>query len=186
MSDEASAPTEGGPKLAKSGSIVGRWELNPDGSTVTFGIKHFWGIMTVRGVFDTVTGKGEVGPDGSFSGSISLDAASVNTKNKQRDKHLRSADFFHAENHPEVTITLDDAVLSPDGRLTGQVQLGAAGHQNPVSLDATVSELEPGKVLLEAEATVDRTLFGMTWSPMGMSAKNATVKVKARFDRVSA
>jgi polyisoprenoid-binding protein YceI len=59
--------------------------------------------------------------------------------------------------------------------------LQAAGHSEPVSFTARAEDISPGAITLRAELVVDRTLFGMTWSPMGIAAKEAAGTVVARF-----
>ena len=54
-------------------------------------------------------GEATVGPDGDGTGHMSFDAQSLNTKNKERDKHLRSADFFDAGTHRRVALTVTSA-----------------------------------------------------------------------------
>ena len=68
-----------------------------------FAIKHLWGLITVRGRFDTLTGVAHVTADGTITTSLIINAASVDTKQNKRDKHLRSADFFNVETHPQIT-----------------------------------------------------------------------------------
>ena len=93
----------------------GRWTLDPAGSSAEFHAKQFWGAITVHGHFERLEGEGTVAPDGTVSGVVRLDAASLTTKNNKRDKHLRSADFFDTEHHPNVTITVTRLSLDPDG-----------------------------------------------------------------------
>ena len=103
-----------------------------------FRVRHFWRAITVRGWFDQVDGDGTVRPDGTVTGQLVMQAASLNTKNKQRDRHLRSADFFDAGQHPRVVVTVQQAALGPDGRLTGEGTLEAAGITEPLRLTADV------------------------------------------------
>ncbi|WP_452600610.1 YceI family protein [Pontimicrobium sp. MEBiC06410] len=81
-----------------------KWEIDKSHSSITFKVSHFK-IATVKGNFDDFSGaiqsKGE-----DFNGAstdITIKTASINTNQKDRDKHLRSADFFNAEAHPEIT-----------------------------------------------------------------------------------
>src|SRR5258708_37451917 len=110
MSDnEGSAASAAMPDVTAimaEGTAGGHWALDPAGSQVQFHVKHFWGAITVHGSFGQVTGEGEVGPDGSVDGQTVLDAASLSTQNKQRDKHLRSADFFDSDNHQQVVVSV--------------------------------------------------------------------------------
>jgi polyisoprenoid-binding protein YceI len=168
-------------------SLVGRgaseWTLDPSASSVEFHVKHFWGLITVHGHFDTVTGDGKVAVDGTVSGEIRITAKSVNTKNKQRDKHLRSDDFFAVEAHPTVTVSATGLKPAGGNELRGPVMLSAAGHQQTVDAAVQVVSATAESVTLRAEATVDRTAFDMTWSPLKIAAPRADVVVTARFVR---
>jgi polyisoprenoid-binding protein YceI len=164
-------------------TAAGQWRLDPAGSRVEFRVRHFWHAITVRGWFEQIDGEGTVGPDGTVAGQLVIAAASLNTKNKQRDKHLRSADFFHADKHPRVVVTVQQAALGPDGRLTGEGTLEAAGITEPLTFTADVAEASAEAVTLRAELAVDRSRFGMTWSPLRMAAMQATGAVTARFTR---
>ncbi len=91
--------------LLAGGTATGRWVLDPARSRVQFHVKHFWGAITVHGSFAQITGEGTVGADGMVTGRLSMDAASLDTKNSRRDRHLRSADFFDADRHPYAVVT---------------------------------------------------------------------------------
>ena|ERR1700729_1279725 len=169
--------------LLSSGAAQGEWTLDPAGSTVTFGVKHFWGAITVHGGFEQLAGAGTVAPDGSVSGQLTMQASSLSTKNKQRDKHLHSADFFNTEQHPQVVLDITEATPAGAGEIAMRGTLQAAGHSQPVSFTAHAEQSGPDAVTLRAELVVDRTVFGMTWRPLGIAAKQATGSVVARFVR---
>jgi polyisoprenoid-binding protein YceI len=162
---------------------TGEWTLDPTNSSVEFHVKHFWGRMTVHGHFDKVAGEGRDNADGSVSVQIQIAAGSVNTKNKKRDKHLRSDDFFDAERHP--TITISTSGLVPDGGqdLRGPITLDTAGLQETLGTVVHVVDATADAVTLRAETSVDRTAFEMTWGPLGMTAPEARAIVTAHFDR---
>ncbi len=186
MTTEAGGISQAGAEvaaLARNGALAGRWTLDPQASSAEFRVPHFWGVITVRGRFERLDGEGSVAPDGQVTGRLVIDAASLTTQNKQRDKHLRSADFFHVEQHPQVVLTVGRASLTDDGRLAGEGVLAAAGVAEPVSFTADVLQASPDAVTLRAELTVDRSRYGMTWSPMRMAALQATGSVTARFTR---
>jgi len=170
--------------LARDGMLAGQWKLDAQASTAGFAVRHFWGAITVRGRFEQFGGGGSVGPDGTAAGQVVIDAGSLNTGNKQRDKHLRSADFFDVEQHPRVVLTVNTAVPAGEGRLAVDGTLEAGGVSQPVSFTADVIDATPDAVTLRAEFSVDRSRFGMTWSPMRMSSMQATGSVTARFTRV--
>ncbi len=185
-------PNEPGPQpsgdaaaLLREGTLTGRWRLDPAASRVEFGVRHFWHAITVRGWFERFEGEGSVGEDGAVSGRLSLDAASLNTKNKRRDKHLRSADFFDVQRHPQVVVTVDRATPGGGGQVAMAGTLEAAGIKQPVTFSGEITESSAGAVTMRASLVVDRTLFGMTWSPLKIAAKEAAATVTARFTRVS-
>jgi len=174
------AAAEAGALLA-DGIVTGQWVLDPAGSRVEFHVKHFWGAVTVHGTFGAVTGEGSVGADGTITGRLTMDASSLSTGNKQRDKHLRSADFFTVEHHGEVVVTVTSAEPAGQAALACHGTLEAAGHSEPVEFTAHIREATGQAVVLDAEIVVDRTLFAMTWSPLGMAAAMARGTVVARF-----
>ena len=178
--------TESHPATAKlhTGELQGRWVLDPAASKAEFRVKHFWGAITVRGWFDRMSGEGTVDAAGVISGQLSFDASSLTTKNSRRDKHLRSADFFDVENHPTAVLTVTgEADPEEVGQIAFNGTLEAAGRSTPVSLTAQADESGENAVTLRADLVVDRTVFDMTWRPMGIAAKEAAGTVVARFVR---
>jgi polyisoprenoid-binding protein YceI len=180
MTDSGSTSTDLPSLLSDA---AGEWTLDPTGSGVEFHIKHFWGLMTVHGHFDEVTGEGRVDPGGTVSGQLRIAAGSVNTNNKKRDKHLRSDDFFDAERHPTIAITASGLVPSGGQDLVGPITFDAAGHQETLDTVVHVVDATTGAISLRAETSVDRTAFGMTWGPLGMTAPQARAVVTAHFVR---
>jgi polyisoprenoid-binding protein YceI len=119
--------------LLAGGTATGHWVLDPARSRVQFHVKHFWGAITVHGSFAQITGEGTVGADETVTGRLSMDAASLDTKNSRRDRHLRSADFFDAERHPQAVVTVTSAKPAGRARLACEGTLDAAGHVAPSS-----------------------------------------------------
>lgn len=172
-----------------SGSLTdvgpGRWTLDAAGSSVRIQNKTMWGLVNVKGVFTKVSGEGEVLAGGSAHGSITIDAASLDTKNKKRDVHLRSADFFDVDKHPSLIFTATG--VTPVGGSTAQVtgELTVLGVSRELSFTAEASEISTDAVTLTAEITVDRKEFGMTWSQANMIKPLTFVTLTARFIRQS-
>ncbi|WP_051467812.1 YceI family protein [Actinomadura oligospora] len=165
------------------GTAVGSWVLEPEGSSAEFRSKHFWGALTVRGTLKLLGGEITVGADGAVTGRVRFDARSVDTGHEKRDEHLRSSDFFEADESPEAVLTVTSALpVSPDG-LGCRGSFEAAGISRPVTFTATIQDVTELAVVLTAELVVDRSEFGMTWSPMRMSSMKAVGTVKARFTR---
>lgn len=172
--------------LLREATAHGRWQLDPAGSRADFHVKHFWGAITVHGWFERLDGEGEVTAEGGVTGRLTIDAASLQTKNGQRDRHLRSNDFFDVERHPQVTVDVTDARPAGEGTLVVHGTLEAAGQRLPIELPLHVEDATPDAATLRGEVTVDRTRLGMTWSPLGMASKQARLSASLRFVRAAA
>jgi polyisoprenoid-binding protein YceI len=162
---------------------AGRWILDPAGSTVSVRHRTFWGLATVSGVFTGLSGEGEVLAGGSARGSLTIDAASLDTRNAQRDVHLRGADFLDTDSHPEIVFVVSDAVPGEGAAVTVDGELTVLGRTRPLSFTARLTEATADAVTLTADTKVDRTGFGMTWNRLGMMRGAAAVAVTARFTR---
>jgi polyisoprenoid-binding protein YceI len=165
---------------------TGLWQLDTVRSTVAIKHKTMWGMVTVKGVFSGVTGEGEVQPDGTARGTITLDAASLDTKNAKRDEHLRGTDFFDAERHPSLVFAVRNAVVRPDDTVEISGQLTVRGVSRPQPATVQVTEASADAITLTAEFTVDREQFGMGWNQMGMIRGLTTVTSTLTFTRTSA
>jgi len=161
-------------------SATGTWRLDPGPSRVEFAIKHFWGLITVRGRFDTLTGVAQVAADGNITASLGIDAGSVDTKQKKRDKHLRSGDFFDVEHHPTIEVNARDVRLNSGEAASVQAEMVVAGTAQTITFDGDIALSDGGRVATVDTAVVaDRIGFGLTWNPMGAAAK--TVQVTAHL-----
>ncbi len=102
-----------------------KWSLDPTHSELGFKIKHLM-ISNVSGNFNKFDVQVETNRE-DFTNArvrVNIDVASINTNNEQRDAHLRNADFFEAETHPNITFTstrvdrVDEDTFSLHGDLT--------------------------------------------------------------------
>lgn len=155
------------------------WRIDPARSRVEFQVRHFWGLMTVRGRFTRFDGALDVNGDPSIT--MRIEAASVDTGNAKRDEHLRSADFFDAEAHPYVTFVSDEVRFAGD-RLEVTGVLGAAGHGLRLEFGAGLGA-DADDLLIEVTTTADQRELGMTWSPMGIMKTPTTMVIHARLVR---
>lgn len=168
--------------LLRDGHLAGEWVLDPRGSSIRLKSRAMWGLAPVSGVFGEVSGNGTVSPDGEVSGTVTVAAASIDTKNTRRDTHLRSADFFDSGNHPDITFTADGIRPSGQGAtVTGA--LTVRGRTRPLSFDAAASVSGDGEIWLDAEAHINRAGFGLTWNQMGMASMHNTLTIRAVFTR---
>jgi polyisoprenoid-binding protein YceI len=168
--------------LLKDAALAGNWTLDASKSTVGLRSKSIWGILPVKGVFRQVSGQGTVSPTGDVNGTVTVGAASIDTKNKRRDTHLRSADFFDSDTYPDITFTVTQARPSGQG-VTVSGNLTVRDRTRPVTFDATASAVSDSEVSLDAEVQVDRSDFGLTWNRMGMVSMHNTITVHAVFTK---
>ena len=168
--------------LLRDGNLTGAWTLDSARSEVRLKTKSMWGLAPVKGVFRQVTGSGTVSAAGEAAGVITVAAGSIDTKNKKRDEHLRSADFFDSANYRDITFTVDSVSPGDEGaRVTGS--LTVRGRTRPVSFDAKVSSFDGGEIWLDADVQVNRADYGLTWNQMGMASLDNTISVHAVFSR---
>ncbi|MFD7502158.1 YceI family protein [Streptomyces sp. NPDC059850] len=162
---------------------AGRWVLDPAGTTVRFAHKTFWGLSTVKGVFTGVTGEGEVLADGSARGTLTVDAASLDTQNAKRDTHLRSADFFDTDRHPEIVFAVSGAVPGEGAAVRIDGEMTILGNTRPLSFPARLTEATADAATLTADLEINRGEFGMGMNKLGMMPGPAALTVTARFTR---
>jgi len=164
------------------GSLAGNWTLDQARSTVALKSKSMWGLVPVKGTFTQVEGAGTVSPAGDVTGQVTVAAASVDTKNPRRDKHLRSKDFFLAEDHPSITFAVAKLTPAADG-VTVEGTLTVRDRTNPVTFTAAAAPVSGGAVALDAAVEVDRSQYGLTWNQLGMSSVHNTITIHAVFTR---
>jgi polyisoprenoid-binding protein YceI len=157
----------------------GVWSLDPDRSSVEFRVPNFWGLASVRGHFERYEGKLDL--QATPAVQLTIDAASLETGNRRRDEHLRSGDFFDVEHHPQVRFTADTAQLEGQA-LTARGTLEAAGKGLPVDLRATITLID-GQPVIEAQTTVNRHDFGMTWNRLGAVGTDSALFVRGNLVR---
>lgn len=108
--------------------FVGTWKLNTERTSVDFRTRAAW-IIPVKGTLQAIRGNVLVGADGRVSGEIVIDPASIDTKTKKRDDHLRSADFFDIAHHPAITFMVAEVRPTPSGNLEVAGNLEVHGHR---------------------------------------------------------
>jgi polyisoprenoid-binding protein YceI len=169
--------------LLTGGALTGKWVLDPRTSSVRLKSRVF-GLAPVNGVFREVSGIGTIAPDGQVSGTVTVAAASIDTKNTRRDTHLRSADFFDSGNYPDITFTADGIRPSDQGvAVTGA--LTVRGRIRPLSFEAAaaVEDDGDGEIWLDAVVRINRADFGLTWNLLGAVSMNNTLAIHAVFTR---
>lgn len=149
------------------------WSIDPAHSQVGFMVKHMM-ITKVRGRFTDLEGTitlDDAEPRNS-SVAVTIDAASIDTQQEDRDAHLRSGEFLDVENHPELTFRSTrveglNLVEGSEFRVIGDLTIRGATRQ--VELHATFEgrATDPWggeRAAFSAEATIDRRDFGLEWN----------------------
>jgi polyisoprenoid-binding protein YceI len=168
--------------LLKDGALAGEWVLDPRASSITLKSRSLGGLVRVNGVFREVSGTGTIVPNGEVSGTVTVAAASIDTRNTRRDTHLRSADFFDSGNHPDITFAADGIRPSDQG-VTVTGALTVRGRTRPLAIDAAVSVQGDEELWLDAEVVINRADFGLTWNQLGMVSMTSVLTIHAVFTK---
>ncbi len=147
------------------------WKIDPAHTDVTFSVKHMM-ISTVRGKFGNVDGELQLDLDGNdpstASGEIRLGVESLSTGSDQRDQHLRSADFFGAEQYPEIVARLTG--VEPDGdAYKVHADVTIRDVTRPVTFEGRYHGTVPGMegdrhAGFELTGSLDREAWGLNWN----------------------
>jgi polyisoprenoid-binding protein YceI len=174
---------------AATGTLTGTYQLDPAHSRIGFVARHAM-ITKVRGSFNQFAGSGYFdAEDPSRSHlDITIQAASVDTRNPDRDAHLRSNDFFDMDSYPEIRFV--STVVKPVGdsayRVTGALTIKAVTR--PVSIDfeftrAAVDPLGNQRIGLEGSATINRKDWGVNWNaPLEAGGVLVSEKIVLEFE----
>ena len=157
------------------------WRIDPDRSSIQFHTKNLWGIETVKGRFARYHGTLDL--SGAPAVELTIDADSLDTGNKRRDKHLRSPDFFDVARNPYVRFVSEKATLTGD-RLKVHGRLHARGASIALDVDATLRR-DGDELEIEAVTLADHRRLGMTWSPLAMLRAPSRLIVQGRLLRTA-
>lgn len=149
------------------------WTLDPAHSQVEFSVKHMM-FTTVRGEFAEVEGKVRMDPDGSEPAFVRVEIAtpSIDTRNEDRDGHLRSADFLDVENHPVMSFESRRVVGDPTEtgksfEIVGDLTIRGTTREVVLNARFEGTGADPWggtRAGFSAETTIDRRDFGLTWN----------------------
>ena len=151
--------------------IAASYSIDPSHTTAGFGVKHLM-VSTTRGQFNKVAGTVQI-DDADLTRSrieVTIDAASVDTRDAKRDEHLRGADFFDVAKYPTITFKSTRIEKAAEGTLLATGNLTIHGVTRPVTL--TVESITPpskapwGATVRGATATgkLSRKDFGLVWN----------------------
>jgi polyisoprenoid-binding protein YceI len=150
-----------------------RWQIDPAHSRADFRVKHMM-FSEVRGSFQELEGSLEIRPDDPRASRVSVEiaAASIETGDEDRDQHLRSGDFFAAEEHPTLRFEsrhVESNFETPGDEFRVVGDLTIRGTTREVVLEATYlgEGTDPwgnARLGFSAGTTIDRRDFGLAWN----------------------
>jgi polyisoprenoid-binding protein YceI len=161
--------------------LTGSWSLDPQRTTIQFTTKALW-ITTVHGTLHVTEGTGIVAADGSVTGRMVIDANSIDTKNKWRDRHLRNSDFFDVQMYPSMVFEVTDVRLGARGQSTLTGTLSLHGVSRLIEIQADLRPEGDDALTLDIQTAIDRSQWGLGWTRMGAGLHNS-VTIKATFVR---
>jgi polyisoprenoid-binding protein YceI len=147
------------------GYVVGTWDIDASHSTVGFSVRHMM-VSKVRGYFRDFTGEIVTAEDPTASSvTATIDLSSIDTRQEQRDAHIRSADFFDVDNHPQMTFR-STAVRTDGADWTVEGELTVKGRTKPVTLELELNGFGPDayggtRAGFSAKTEISRAEFGV-------------------------
>lgn len=161
---------------------AGKWKVAPQGSAVNFSTRAILGILPVSGVFESVGGELQVDEQGVASGQLTVETGSLDTGNAKRDEHLKSADFFHTREHPQMVFTVE--AIAPSGgdhlNLSGTLRI----RDTKIPLAFAVYAVAHGDHLhVESRTVIDHRQAGLGWAQPGRIGNRVKVQVSLTLHR---
>ncbi|HZI36767.1 MAG TPA: YceI family protein [Acidimicrobiia bacterium] len=148
---------------------AGSYALDPSHSQVGFAVRHVM-VSKTRGRFSDFAGTVEISENPLESSvAVTIQTASIDTRDEQRDGHLRSGDFFDAEAWPTMTYESRSVRKVGEGRYIVDGDLTIKGVTKPIPLELTFEggAADPWggiRIGFSAKAELDREAFGLTWN----------------------
>jgi polyisoprenoid-binding protein YceI len=148
---------------------AGEYVLDASHSHVGFSVRHLM-VSKTKGRFAEVSGTIHIAADPLESAvEVDIPVASIDTRDETRDGHLRSADFFDADNHPSLHYRSTKVTPAGDRRWNVEGELTVRGVTRPVPLEVTFEggAKDPWgshRIGFTAHAELDREDFGLTWN----------------------
>ncbi|NBE85397.1 YceI family protein [Micromonospora rubida] len=173
--------------LPRLSELAGDYVLDTAGTRIGFSAKHAIGTK-VRGQFDEFAGSARLDGDKSrLSVEVLIQAASVQTGNRQRDEHLRR-NFLNVDTYPVITFTpiTADLVGEATFAVTGDLTIRGVTKPVPVNVELTHARHGPPenlRVHLAGSATINRGVWGVNWNAMTVALVNKHVPIE--FDAIA-
>ena len=150
---------------------VSTWNVDPVHAMAEFKVKHMM-IANVKGHFPKVTGVLKLDESDLTKSSVEaeIDAASIETRDADRNAHLKSADFLDVEKYPTLTFRSERVSKTGDGEISVEGDLTIHGVTRKVTFEVegpTPPAKDPWgnmRLAISANAKINRKDFGLTWN----------------------
>jgi len=146
------------------------WQIDPAHSEIQFSVRHMM-ISKVRGRFEEFGGEVKFNEENPAASSvdITIQAASINTRDEQRNGHLKSADFLNVEEHPTIRFVSKriDVVDDNHGRIYGDLTIRDVSREVVLDAEYTGQAKSPWGATsagFSATTSLDRTEWGLEWN----------------------
>ncbi len=156
-------------------TTAGRWTVEPGNVTCGFTVSNLF-VKTVHGRFGDVTATVRADAAGGLEVDACVAVESVDTGIAKRDRHLRSRDFFAAEDHPYLTFRSTGCEHGLDG-MTLHGDLSIRGVARPVALAAEVEYMPDGRMRFRATGEIDRYEHGIGFGPRAMAGRRVGLDI---------
>jgi polyisoprenoid-binding protein YceI len=156
----ASMPSTAPKPTHENQALTGRWRVDPQASHARFVASTFAGLVNTPGRFRGLAG-GLVVEGTRADGALVIDAASIDTGNGLRDRHLRSGEFFDVRRHPQLRYEVRSIALADEGSARIDGELLVAGARTALALDVAVRAPMDDVLELACSAEVDRVALGI-------------------------
>lgn len=146
-----------------------QFSIDTSHSHIGFGVRHMT-VSSVRGEFTNFNANLDYDAESPAASSVevTIDAASIDTRQEQRDNHLKSEDFLHVEEHPEITFTSSSMTATEGGfDITGDLTIRGVTNEVvlPVEVAGPISDSSGRQRLgVSGELTIDRNDYEVAWS----------------------
>jgi polyisoprenoid-binding protein YceI len=156
--------------ITSNPTVTGSYSIDPTHSRIGFVARHAM-VTKVRGSFNEFEGAGYFDAENPANSKLQLtiQAASIDTRNADRDGHLRSNDFFDMDTYPEITFASTDVAKVGEDTYRVAGDLTIKGVTKPVTVDfeytgAATDPFGNSRIGLEGKTTVNRKDWGISWN----------------------
>jgi polyisoprenoid-binding protein YceI len=146
------------------------WQIDPSHSEINFTVRHMM-VTNVRGRFEKFSGTFDFDEKNPVQSKIEvqIDTASINTRDPQRDGHLKSPDFFEVEKYPYATFKSKriEVVDSHHGHVVGDLTIRDATNEVVLEVEYSGQSKSPWGTTsagFNATTTINRKDYNLTWN----------------------